>query len=164
MKVLKEHLHYIILLIIFLIIHLSVNTTISHIFSWLSRSIFFSFFFFFFVKREPNYKIKNKNKVEVDVNNVKWSVWEVIKETLKKNRSNHRMCYVIKGVLRNFTKFWSEACNFIKKKTLPPVFSCAFCKISKNTFTEYLWETVSEKKEKQCYLAICVKWFRKEEI
>ena len=32
----------------------------------------------------PNYKIKNKNKVEEEVNNVKWSVWEVIKETFKK--------------------------------------------------------------------------------
>ena len=27
-----------------------------------------------------------------------------------------------------------EACNFIKKETLAPVFSCEFCKIYKNTF------------------------------
>ena len=29
----------------------------------------------------------------------------------------------------------SEPCNFIKKETLPQLFSCEFCKISKNTFT-----------------------------
>ena len=29
----------------------------------------------------------------------------------------------------------SEACNFIKKETLAQVFSCEFCKISKNTFS-----------------------------
>ena len=27
------------------------------------------------------------------------------------------------------------ACNFIKKETLAQVFSCEFCKISKNTFS-----------------------------
>ena len=33
----------------------------------------------------------------------------------------------------------SENCNFIKKETLVQVFSCEFCKISKNTlFTEHL--------------------------
>ena len=37
-----------------------------------------------------------------------------------------------------------EACNFIKKETLARVFSCEFCKISKNTFlTEHLWTTAS---------------------
>ena len=37
-----------------------------------------------------------------------------------------------------------EACNFIKKETLPQVFSCEFCKSSKNTFfTEHLWATAS---------------------
>ena len=35
-----------------------------------------------------------------------------------------------------------EACNFVKKETLVPVFSCEFCVISKNTFfTEHLRET-----------------------
>ena len=35
-----------------------------------------------------------------------------------------------------------QACNFIKKDTLPQVFSCEFCEISKNTFfTEHLWVT-----------------------
>ena len=28
----------------------------------------------------------------------------------------------------------AEACNFIKKESLAQVFSCEFCKISKNTF------------------------------
>ena len=32
------------------------------------------------------------------------------------------------------SKFWPEACNFIKKETLPQVFSFEFCEISKNTF------------------------------
>ena len=62
-----------------------------------------------------------------------------------------------KGVLRNFAKFLRKhfcqslffnkvagaslfnkvagaACNFIEKETLAQVFSCEFCKISKNTF------------------------------
>ena len=35
--------------------------------------------------------------------------------------------------------FFSKVCNFIKKETLAKVFSCEFCKISKNTlFTEHL--------------------------
>ena len=29
----------------------------------------------------------------------------------------------------------SQACNFIKKETLAQVFSCKFCEISKNTFS-----------------------------
>ena len=37
-----------------------------------------------------------------------------------------------------------EACNFITKETLAQVFSCEFCKISKNTFlTEQLRTTAS---------------------
>ena len=52
-----------------------------------------------------------------------------------------------KGVLRNFAKFAVKhlcqslffnkvpAWNFIKKETLAQVFSCEFCKISKNTFS-----------------------------
>ena len=31
--------------------------------------------------------------------------------------------------------FFNKACNFIKKETLILVFSCKFCKISKNTFS-----------------------------
>ena len=38
-----------------------------------------------------------------------------------------------------------EVCNFIKKETLAQVFSCEFCKSSKNIFfTEHLWATASE--------------------
>ena len=37
-----------------------------------------------------------------------------------------------------------EAYNFIKKETLAQVFSCEFCRISKNTFfTEHVWTTAS---------------------
>ena len=37
------------------------------------------------------------------------------------------------------------AYNFINKETLAQVFSCEFCKISKNTLlTEHLWATASE--------------------
>ena len=56
------------------------------------------------------------------------------------------------GVLRNFAKFAGkplcqslcfnivaglrpQACNFIKIEALAQVFSCKFCKISKNTFS-----------------------------
>ena len=55
-----------------------------------------------------------------------------------------------KGVLRDFAKFTGKhlcyspflnkiagmACNFIKKETLTRVFSCEFCEITKNTFSE----------------------------
>ena len=38
-----------------------------------------------------------------------------------------------------------SAKNFIKKETLPQVFSCEFCKISKSAFfTEDLWTTASD--------------------
>ena len=63
-------------------------------------------------------------------------------------RSSHRRCFVRKNVLRNFPKFtWKHlcqslslvklkvsACNFIKRESLAQVFSCEFCKISKNSF------------------------------
>ena len=69
-----------------------------------------------------------------------------------------------KGVLRNFTKFTGKhLCqslffnkkdfiknlkDFIKKETLLQVFSCEFCKISKNTsFTEHLWWLLLEYRE-----------------
>ena len=59
-------------------------------------------------------------------------------------------CSLKKGVLRNFAKFTGKhlcqsvffnkvavaACNFIKKETQAPVFSCEFCEISKNTFSQ----------------------------
>ena len=73
-------------------------------------------------------------------------------------RSSYRRCSGRKGVFRNFAKFTGKhlrqslifnkvaglTCNFIKKGTLAQVFSCEFCKISKNAFfTEYLWVTAS---------------------
>ena len=55
------------------------------------------------------------------------------------------MCFVKKGILRNFAKFTKkhlclrpapvpEACNLIKKEPLAKVFSCEFWEISQNTF------------------------------
>ena len=65
------------------------------------------------------------------------------------SRSSHPEVLCKKGVLRNFAKFRGkhlrqslflknvagQACNFIKKETLAQVFSCEFCKISKNIFS-----------------------------
>ena len=43
-------------------------------------------------------------------------------------------------ISQKFTGKQVQACNFIKRETLAQVFSCEFCKISKNTFfTEHLW-------------------------
>ena len=66
-------------------------------------------------------------------------------------RSSQLRCSMKKSVLRIFAKFTGKhlhqslffnkvadlrpkACNFIKKETLAPVFSCEFCEISKYTF------------------------------
>ena len=72
--------------------------------------------------------------------------------SLANNRSNRPEVFCKKGVLRNFAKFTEkhlcqslffnkvarpEACNFIKKEILTPVFSCEFNEISKNTFSSY---------------------------
>ena len=71
-------------------------------------------------------------------------------ESFTSQRQPPEMFYK-KGNLRIFTKFTGKhlyqstphACNFIKKETLSQVFSCEFCKVSKNTFfTEHLWTTV----------------------
>ena len=55
-------------------------------------------------------------------------------------RSSHRRCSVKKGVLRNFAKFirkhLCQRLNFIKRESLAQVFSCEFCEISKNTFSD----------------------------
>ena len=73
-------------------------------------------------------------------------------EVYNNTRSSHQRCSIIKGVLINFAKFTgkhlchslflnkvAQACNFIKKETLAPVFSCEFFEIYKNTFfTEQL--------------------------
>ena len=64
------------------------------------------------------------------------------------DRSSRPEVFCKKGVLKKFAKFSGKhlcqslffnkvaggACNFIKKETLAQVFSCEFCKISKNTF------------------------------
>ena len=59
----------------------------------------------------------------------------------------------------------AQACNFIKKETLTQVFSCEFCKISKNTFfTEHLWTIASEScrfEEKVAQLLIKIIWLKK---
>ena len=39
------------------------------------------------------------------------------------------------SVKKVFLKILRESCNFIRKETLAQVFSCEFCKISKNTFS-----------------------------
>ena len=49
-------------------------------------------------------------------------------------RSSRQEAFCKKGVLRNFAKFTVAGCNFIHKETLAQVFSCEFCKISKNNF------------------------------
>ena len=76
---------------------------------------------------------------------------------LQRIRSSHQKCFIIKVILRYFTKFTgkqlyqslffnkvAEACNFIKKETLAKVFSCDFWKIFKNAFfTEHFRTTAS---------------------
>ena len=75
----------------------------------------------------------------------------------QKNRSSHQRCSIMKGILRNFAKFTGKPLhhslflnkvadlNCIMKETLAQVFSCEFCKYSKNTFfTEHLGTTVSK--------------------
>ena len=62
------------------------------------------------------------------------------------NRSSRPEVFCKRDVFRHFAKFTGkhlcqslymsepQACNFIKKENLAQVFSCEFCKISKNTF------------------------------
>ena len=74
-------------------------------------------------------------------------------------RSSHQRCSMEKVLLEIsqnsqentcarvsfLIKLQALACNFIKKETLAQVFSCKFCKISKNIFfTEHLWTTASD--------------------
>ena len=49
----------------------------------------------------------------------------------------------VQEVLKNFTKFARlRPANLLKRETLAQVFSCEFCKISKNTFSaEHHWTT-----------------------
>ena len=67
---------------------------------------------------------------------------------------------VRKGILRNFAKFTGKHlcqslffnkvgglrfATLIKKEALAQVFSCEFCKISRNTFfIEHFWATASD--------------------
>ena len=80
-------------------------------------------------------------------------------------RNSHQRCSVKKVVLRNLTKFTGKhlcqslsfncrpQANFIKKETLAQVFSCEFCKISKNTFfTDHLRTTASVRFKKKYLL------------
>ena len=58
----------------------------------------------------------------------------------KRFQSSHQRCSVRKGVLRNFTKFKGKhlclSLLFIKVAGLTQVFSCEFCELSKNTFSQ----------------------------
>ena len=86
-----------------------------------------------------------------------WSFTWRISSTM--SRISHQRCSIKKGFLKISQKFTEntcarvsfliklkepEACNFIKKETLAQVFSCEFCGISKNTFTEHLRTTTSK--------------------
>ena len=57
------------------------------------------------------------------------SVKKVFLEILQNSQKNTcaRVSFLI--------KLQTSACNFIKKETLAQVFSCEFCKISKNSFS-----------------------------
>ena len=74
------------------------------------------------------------------------------------SRSSHQVCSVRKGFLEilqnsqentcarvSFLIKLQAACNFIKKETLPQVFSCEFCEMFKNNFfIENLGVTASD--------------------
>ena len=52
------------------------------------------------------------------------------------NRSNHQRCFKKKVYLKISQNLQENICArtpFIKKETLAEVFSCAFCKLSKNS-------------------------------
>ena len=90
-------------------------------------------------------------------------IWTKISEILTVVRSSHQRCSVTKGVLRNFENFTGKnlcQCLFFNKdaglspatllkKTLAQVFSCEFCKISKNTFSY-------RKPPDDCFLVVAV--------
>ena len=86
-------------------------------------------------------------------------------------QSSHQSCPVKKGNLRNFAKFTGKhLCQrlffnkIIKKESLAQMFSCGFCKISKNTFfTEHLRTNASIITDQRCasfiYCATLVRAF-----
>ena len=71
------------------------------------------------------------------------------RKTKEVSEAVHSEVFCEKGVFRSFAKFTGKhlcqslflinfqasTCNFTKNKTLTQVFSCEFCKISKNTFS-----------------------------
>ena len=50
-------------------------------------------------------------------------------------------------------KLQAQACNFIKKEILAQMFSCQFCKISKNSFSD---------KKKVLLIVVCIKIFNND--
>ena len=87
-----------------------------------------------------------------------WHFWFSFKR--RKTRSSRSEVFCKNDVLRNFPKFIGkhlcqslifnkvadQACNFIKNETLAQVFSCEFCKISKNTFSYRIPPVVAAEK------------------
>ena len=77
----------------------------------------------------------------VNISNV--CFWFKLKR-LQRIRSSQQSCFIINDVLRNFTKFTGSTCLYQSLVTWEKVFSCDFCKISKNIFfTEHFWMTAS---------------------
>ena len=86
-------------------------------------------------------------------------------------QSSHQSCSVKKSNLRNFAKFTGKhLCQrlffnkIIKKESLAQMFSCGFCKISKNSFfTEHLRTNASIITDQRCasfiYCATLVRAF-----
>ena len=73
---------------------------------------------------------------------------EVVRRFLVSMTSGRLKLFCKKGFLRNFTKFTGKhLCQIlffnkeIQKVTLAQVFSCEFCEITKNSFTEHVWAT-----------------------
>ena len=101
------------LLIIFLIIHLSVNIVISHIF----YDFLYTFFICFTYKKSklPKYKFKNRtskkvllNKVEI--NNVKWRGWEVTRR-----HSKNKLAFIAWSL--HIHNLWSITRNTVEFQT-----------------------------------------------
>ena len=54
-------------------------------------------------------------------------------------------CKISQYSPKNFLKFLSKTCNFIKKEIPKQVFSCEYCEIFKNTYFEEHLRTVVSK-------------------
>ena len=77
----------------------------------------------------------------IEVRGIFLNISKALDRVLHEGRSSRPEVFCKKVVLRNFAKFTGkqlcqrpQAYIFIKKETLAQVFSCEFCKISKNTF------------------------------